>query len=146
MTDPAWWTYFKTVAGTEDGVTIANAADVTPSQVSRWKTGKNRPDADKVVTFARNYSKSPIEALVFCGFIRKDEITGVVEIRTTAAELTNRELLDELGIRLNRPAQQQQQVQGVAQFQPKANPPPPTVAEAEAASRREKQSDGDEAD
>ncbi len=32
------------------------------------------------------------------------------------------------------------------QLQPKANPLPPAVAEAEAASRREKQSDGDEAD
>lgn len=109
MPEPIWWTYFKTVAGTEDGATIAGAAEVTASQVSRWKSGKNRPDADKVVTFARNHSKSPIEALIACGFIRKDEVGGVVEIRTSTTTLSNQELIDEISDRLNRAAQQQRQ-------------------------------------
>ena len=111
MPEPVWWTYFKTVAGTEDGATIAKAAEVTASQVSRWKSGKNRPDADKVVTFARNHSKSPIEALIACGFIRKDEVSGVVEIRTAATALSNQELIDEITDRLNRAAQQQEREQ-----------------------------------
>lgn len=59
MTEPTWWTYFKGVAGTETGRAIAEAAGVSEPQVSRWKSGKNRPDADSLVRFARAYHRSP---------------------------------------------------------------------------------------
>lgn len=95
---PKWWAYFRDVAGTEDGATIAEAAGVTPSQVSRWKSGKNQPDAAKMVRFARYYGRPPLEALIAGGFITAEEASAVVEIKTP---FTDAELVAQIAFRLN---------------------------------------------
>lgn len=100
MTEPLWWTYFKTTAGTDDGATIAEAAGVTAPQVSRWKTGTNKPDADKIISFARHYKRPPVEALIASGYILPSEVGDVIEIRSTAADIPDEGLLDELSDRL----------------------------------------------
>lgn len=102
MTEPSWWTYLKLVAGTEDGQTIAEAAGVSAPQVSRWKAGKNRPDADKLAAFARYFGRSPIEAFIAAGYIGPDESGGVVELSPLPiADLDDAELLAELATRLS---------------------------------------------
>lgn len=100
MEEPSWWIYLKTVARTEDGVTIADAAGVTPPQVSRWKTGKNRPDADKLARFARKYQRPPVEALVAAGYLTVEEAAEVIEIHRGADALTDEELLAEVQRRM----------------------------------------------
>lgn len=100
MEEPSWWTYLKKVAGTEDGQTIAEAAGVTPPQVSRWKTGKNRPDADKLATFARRYKRPPVEALVAAGYLSSAEATEAIEVHLGLAAITNEELLAEIRRRM----------------------------------------------
>lgn len=101
MSQPIWWSYFRAIAGTEDGQTIATAAGVTPPQVSRWKTGKNRPSADQVIKFARHYDRPPVEALASTGYLRYDELGMHVECsRLPTQDLDDRELLDEIAYRL----------------------------------------------
>lgn len=100
MTEPTWWTYFKGVAGTETGRAIAEAAGVSEPQVSRWKSGKNRPDADSLVRFARAYHRSPVEALVAAGYINATEAKAVIEIATSIEDLPTAALLAEIKRRL----------------------------------------------
>lgn len=100
MNEPGWWTYLKTVAGTEDGQTIADAAGVSPPQVSRWKSGKNRPDADKLARFARTYQRPPVEALVAAGYLTANEAAEAIEIHRGPDALTDDELLTEIRQRM----------------------------------------------
>jgi transcriptional regulator with XRE-family HTH domain len=100
VNEPGWWAYFKATAGTEDGATIAVAAGVTPPQVSRWKSQKNRPDADRMTRFARHYGRPPVEALVAAGYLTADEAAEVITITTAADALSDEELVDEIADRL----------------------------------------------
>lgn len=99
MSDMSWWSYVKSVAGTEDGRTIARAAGVSASQVSRWRTGKHRPDADQVIRFARHYHRSPVEALVAAEYIAANEVKGAVTLRASADDFSTAELLEVIGKR-----------------------------------------------
>ncbi|MDV6309946.1 helix-turn-helix domain-containing protein [Gordonia amicalis] len=100
MSEPSWWTYIRRIAGTETGRVIAEAAGVSEPQVSRWKTGKNTPDADKLVEFARYFNRPPLEALIAAGYIRQDEAAGDIEVHTRPQELSDEELLSEIKRRM----------------------------------------------
>lgn len=100
MTEPSWWTYFKRIAGTETGRVIAEAAQVSEPQVSRWKTGKNRPDAEALITFARHFGRPPVEAIVAAGYLNADEVGAVVDITRPVGDLANNELLAEVHRRM----------------------------------------------
>ncbi|AVI03672.1 immunity repressor [Gordonia phage Confidence] len=100
MTEPSWWSYFKRIAGTETGRVIAEAAQVSEPQVSRWKTGKNRPDAEALITFARHFGRPPVEAIVAAGYLNADEVGAVVDITRPVGDLANNELLAEVHRRM----------------------------------------------
>lgn len=100
MTAQGWWDYFVATARTSDGATIAAAAGVTAPQVSRWKSGTNRPDADRVVRFARHYGKPPLEGLIAAGYISAEEANAVVTVREPINTLTDDELLAEIRRRM----------------------------------------------
>lgn len=100
MAEPTWWTYFKRTAGTETGRVIAEAAGVSEPQVSRWKTGKNRPDAESVVRFARYYKRPPVEALIAAGYIDAHETSAPVQVVRHTADMDDDELLAEIKRRL----------------------------------------------
>ncbi|QYC54604.1 transcriptional regulator [Gordonia phage Agueybana] len=100
MTEPSWWSYFKRVAGTETGRVIAEAAQVSEPQVSRWKTGKNRPDAEALITFARHFGRPPVEAIVAAGYLNADEVGAVVDVTRPIGDLGNNELLKEVQRRM----------------------------------------------
>lgn len=101
MEEPPWWSYFKRIAGTETGRVIAEAAGVSEPQVSRWKSGKNRPDADALARFARHYKRPPVEAIVAAGYLRRDEVLEAVEVIRPLSELGDEELLDEIRRRMS---------------------------------------------
>lgn len=96
MTEPTWWSYFKRIAGTETGRVIAEAAQVSEPQVSRWKSGKNRPDAEALVRFARHYKRPPVEAIVAAGYLAVSDITSAIEVVRPLSDLTDDELLAEV--------------------------------------------------
>jgi transcriptional regulator with XRE-family HTH domain len=82
-----WWRYVITVAGNAAQKDIAAATGIDQSSISRWQRAANTPRAEAVVTFARAYGRSPVEALVAAGYLSSDEL-GVVELTTLTGDLT----------------------------------------------------------
>lgn len=98
----AWWRYVVTVTGDATQSEIASATGIDQSSISRWQRGTNTPRAEAVVSFARAYGRSPIEALVAADYLTSDD-KGVVEMITLTGDLTrvsNDSLLNELRRRL----------------------------------------------
>lgn len=79
---------------------VASAAGVDPASVSRWKTGRNTPSADRVIAVARHYGRNPIEALVAAGYLNPAEVDATVEVAEGTSGLTNDQLLGALRDRL----------------------------------------------
>lgn len=100
MEQPSWWQWFADTAGTADGATIAEAAGVSEPQVSRWRRGTNRPDADKVVRFARYFGKPALEALVAAGYITADDAHKTVTVERPVSEFSDDELIEEVRRRM----------------------------------------------
>ena len=82
-----WWRYVLTVAGNAAQKDIAAATGIDQSSISRWQRATITPRAEAVVTFARAYGRSPVEALVAAGYLSSDEL-GVVELTTLTGDLT----------------------------------------------------------
>lgn len=98
-----WPQYLQRVTQGVDRKTIAHAADIDPSGVSRWITGTTaRPKAEKVVAFARGLKLNPIEALVAAGYLNPTEVGGAVEVVRNLSDLSDSELMDEVAARLSR--------------------------------------------
>lgn len=117
MTQPSWWTWFAATAGTDDGATIAEAAGVSEPQVSRWRRGANRPDADKVVRFARYFRKPALEALVAVGYITAEDAHKTVTVERPVSELSDDELIDEIRRRM-RSAHESNEGPGLTRVEP----------------------------
>lgn len=79
---------------------VAAAAGVDPASVSRWKTGRNTPSADRVIAVARHYGRNPIEALVAAGYLDPAEVDATIEVAEGTSGLTNDQLLEALRDRL----------------------------------------------
>lgn len=94
-----WLEYVQRISSGVPRKDIARAADIDPSGLSRW-FGGSHPSAEKVVAFARGLHQSPIEALIAAGYLEPHEAAGVVEVVRSRAELSNAELVIELGKRL----------------------------------------------
>jgi transcriptional regulator with XRE-family HTH domain len=82
-----WWQYVVTVTGNAAQKDIAAVTGIDQSSISRWQRGTNTPRAEAVVTLARAYSRSPVEALVAAGYLLSSEL-GVVELTTLTGDLT----------------------------------------------------------
>ena len=95
-----WWQYVVRVAKTDSQKSISEQSGVGETVLSRWKQGKNTPSAEKAIDFARALGRSPAEALVAAGYIRKSEIAGVVEVGMSPAGMSSDELLAELRRRI----------------------------------------------
>jgi transcriptional regulator with XRE-family HTH domain len=76
-----------TVTGNAAQKDIAAATGIDQSSISRWQRGANTPRAEAVVSFARVYGRSPVEALVAAGYLSSSEL-GVVELTTLTGDLT----------------------------------------------------------
>jgi transcriptional regulator with XRE-family HTH domain len=83
----SWWRYVMTVSGNATQKGIAAATGIDQSSISRWQSGTTKPRAEAVVTFARSYGRSPVEALVAADFLSSGEV-GVVELTTLTGDLT----------------------------------------------------------
>ena len=87
VSDANWWRYVAAVTGNATQKDIASATGIDQSSISRWQRGTNTPRAEAVVTLARTYGRSPVEALVAAGYLSSSEL-GVVELTTLTADLT----------------------------------------------------------
>jgi transcriptional regulator with XRE-family HTH domain len=95
-----WWTYVTRNAPEPSLKEIGSLAGVDPSQISRWRAGSDRPRAENVIRFARSTGGDPIEALIAAGFLTPDEAHQATIVRTGASDLSDEELLAEIGARL----------------------------------------------
>lgn len=96
-----WWDYLERVSGSESQAAIARRLDVDKTTVWRWKANGAIPDTDTVIRVARTYGRPVAEALVAAGSITPDEARVTqVEVKTTPAELSTDELLDEVRRRI----------------------------------------------
>lgn len=82
-----WWRYVVTVTGNATQKDIAAATGIDQSSISRWQSGTNTPRAEAVVTFARTYRRSPVEALIAADYLSSEDV-GVVEMTTLTGDLT----------------------------------------------------------
>lgn len=87
VTQATWWQYVATITGNAAQKEIAAATGIDQSSISRWQRGSITPRAEAVVSLARAYGRSPVEALVAAGYLSSDEL-GVVELTTLTGDLT----------------------------------------------------------
>jgi transcriptional regulator with XRE-family HTH domain len=95
----SWAEYLQRVTRGVERKDIAAAAGIDVSGISRWITGSNRPDAERVVRFARAFHRPPLEALVAAGYLEPEEVNAevvCVDVRAMPTE----ELMAELSRRL----------------------------------------------
>ena len=97
--DVSWWGYVERVSDNAPRVQIAKLVGLTPSAISRWASGAN-PDPDKAAALARAYERPVLEAFVAAGFLTEDEAGQQPAERPDLDQLTDDELLAEIGRRL----------------------------------------------
>lgn len=71
VSDVTWMKYVERHAPDANQATIAAAAGVTASAVSRWKVSQPGPDA--VAAFARHFGRPVLEAFIAAGFLTPEE-------------------------------------------------------------------------
>lgn len=71
---------------------MADLTGVSQGTISRWLDDK-RPSPENAVEFARSAGGNPIEALVALGLLRAHELDKVVELKATADDLSNDQLV-----------------------------------------------------
>jgi len=93
-----WSVYVRRVSGGRGQLDIAAKTGLAQTNIGRWLRGDMVvPKAESVVTFARAYGQSPIEALVAAGYITAEE-AGVrpPKAKTPLKDFSERELLEEV--------------------------------------------------
>lgn len=80
---------------------LALLVGVDQSTISRWKRGEGKmPTPDNAMSLARAVGDSPVAGLLAAGFLKEDEVDGVVRITDGLSSSTTDALLAELGRRL----------------------------------------------
>lgn len=90
-----WWEYVQRITRRAQQKEIAGATGLEQSSISRWARGKNT-SAEAAVTFARAYNQPPIEALIAAGYLKTDDVGGIVKVESSIRDLPTEQLLEEL--------------------------------------------------
>lgn len=95
-----WWAYVqqRTTGSTQKA--ISDETGVEQTVLSRWKLGRNRPEAQSVVEFARAIHRPPTEALVAAGYLRAAEVAASIEVVRPLTDLSDDDLLAEVRRRM----------------------------------------------
>lgn len=96
----SWGEYVQMYSQGDKQGAIAEKLGVQSSTVGRWLKGHHQPDASQVIDFARKYGRSPIEALIYAGFIEAEEVGAAIEIATSMRNVSDSAVLEELADRL----------------------------------------------
>lgn len=95
----SWYAYVQSVAPDAPQKTLAAAAGVDGSTVSRWKNGF-APKPENVAAFARAYNRPVLEAFVAAGFLTAEEAKMRPAGKPQVSDLDSRELLAEVERRM----------------------------------------------
>lgn len=90
-----WPQYVRRVAGALKQEQVAELTGISQATVSAWLRGApGVPRAETVITFARAFERSPVEALVAAGYLDATEVAA--KVRTPLGEYSREELLQHL--------------------------------------------------
>lgn len=95
-----WWAYVQQRTAGSTQKAISDETGVEQTVLSRWKLGRNRPEAQSVVEFARAIRRPPTEALVAAGYLRAAEVAASIEVVRPLTDLSDDELLAEVRRRM----------------------------------------------
>lgn len=95
-----WSEYVASCAQGRTQADLALLVGVDQSAVSRWIRGKGSPTAENAMALARVAGDSPITGLLAAGFLREDEVDGVVRVDGGLSSSATEALIAELGRRL----------------------------------------------
>lgn len=96
-----WAEYVAASSAGRRQADLALLVDVDQSTISRWKQGKGRrPSAENAMALARAVGDSPIVGLLAAGYLRDDDVEGVVRVSEGLTTATADALVAELGKRL----------------------------------------------
>lgn len=101
MSETSWAHFVKKHMGRDNQSQVAAKLGVSGSTVGRWMTGTT-PDPSQVLSFARQYGASSLEALLAAGHISKADIEKEVSFTepTGLQEYSTSVLLEEVSNRL----------------------------------------------
>jgi len=88
----SWPEYVRRISGGATQAQIAERIGVGRLSVCNWLHGKTRPKAETVISVARAYRRSPVEALIAASYLSSDETEHPVEIRASLADVASRDL------------------------------------------------------
>lgn len=108
-----WPQYLRRISGGATQAQIAERIGLGRLSVYNWLHGKTQPKAETVMTVARAYGRSPIEALLAAAYLRGDEVRLPIERRSSPADIGADELAAEVRRRIV--ALQELQLAGVTQ-------------------------------
>ena len=100
MTMETWPEYLLRIAGGQTQSQIAERIGIGRLSVSNWIHGKTRPKAETVITVARVYRRSPIEALLAAAYLNRAELDAPIEVRISPRHLSADEIAEEVRRRL----------------------------------------------
>ena len=96
-----WPEYLRRITGGQTQAQIAERIGIGRLSVCNWLHGKTRPKAETVITVARVYGRSPIEALLAASYLTTEEVGAPVELRTSPRDFPAAELAAEVRRRLD---------------------------------------------
>jgi transcriptional regulator with XRE-family HTH domain len=92
----------RRISGGATQAQIAERIGVGRLSVCNWLRGKSRPKAETVISTARAYRRSPIEALIAACYLDSDDADDPIEIRVSLADVDADNLGTEVVRRLTR--------------------------------------------
>ena len=95
-----WPEYLRRITSGQTQSQIAECIGIGRLSVSNWLHGKTRPKAETVITVARAYRRSPVEALLAASYIDAAQLECPVDIRTSPSDLPADDIADEVRRRL----------------------------------------------
>jgi transcriptional regulator with XRE-family HTH domain len=100
----SWAEYIRRISATvgdTNQLDISKRTGLDQTAVSRWMRDKNQPKAEAVITFARAYGRSPIEALIAAGYLVGTDVQGTIELANSISQVPTDDLLAEIRRRLH---------------------------------------------
>jgi len=92
-----WATYFRTLTAGASGSETTRRLAVSDSKVSYWRRGERQPTVREAVRIAREYERSPLEALVAAGYMDETDLPESVTIQPLSlGSFTDIELAEEM--------------------------------------------------
>lgn len=95
-----WSEYVTACAQGRKQSDLALLVGVDQGTISRWMRGKGTPSAENAMALARVVGDSPVSGLLAAGYLREDEVEGVVRVADGLSSTGADALLVELGRRL----------------------------------------------